>query len=76
MREISVREIRQAVSVGEIIEDYPRDKYGPSCLVFGFTPAGRLLHIQCSYPSRPMIKVITVYDPDPDKWIEFKVRRK
>ena len=36
LREINVREIRQAVSVGEIIEDYPRDKYGPSCLVLGF----------------------------------------
>ena len=76
LREISVREIRQAVSVGETIEDYSRDKYGPSCLVLGFTPAGRPLHIQCSYPSRPLIKVITVYDPDPDKWIEFRVRRK
>ena len=61
LREISVWEIRQAVSEGEIIEDYPLDKYGPSCLVLGFTPTGRPLHIQCSYPSRPMIKVITVY---------------
>jgi hypothetical protein len=76
LREISVREMRQAVSVGEIIEDYPRDKYGPSCLVLGFTPAGRPLHIQCSYPSRPMIKVITVYEPDSDKWIQFRTRRK
>jgi hypothetical protein len=75
LRRISVREIRQAISAGEIIEDYPQDKYGPSCLVLGFTPAGRPLHIQCSYPSRPMVKVITVYEPEPDKWIEFRVRR-
>jgi len=76
LRGISVREIRQAVSVGEIVEDYPHDKYGPSCLILGFTPAGRPLHVQCSYPSRPVIKIITVYEPDPDEWIEFKVRRK
>lgn len=76
LREISVREIRQAIHAGEIIEDYPRDKYGPSCLVLGFTPTGRPLHIQCSYPSRQMIKVVTVYEPDPNKWIEFRIRRK
>ena len=75
LREIGVREIRQAVSTGEIIEDYPDDKYGPSCLMLGFTRAGRPLHIQCSYPSRPIIKVITVYEPDPTIWIEFRVRR-
>jgi hypothetical protein len=75
-REISVGEIREAVSRGEIIEDYPQDKYGPSCLIFGFTQAGRPLHIQCSYPSRPVIKVITVYDPDPDEWEEWRIRRK
>jgi hypothetical protein len=76
LRGISVHEIRQAISVGEIIEDYPKDKYGPSCLVLGFTPAGRPLHVQCSYPSRPLVKIVTVYEPEPDKWIDFRVRRK
>ncbi|MBC7817642.1 MAG: DUF4258 domain-containing protein [Planctomycetaceae bacterium] len=60
---------------GEVIEDYPNDKYGPSCLVLGFTTAGRPIHIQCSHPSRPMIKIITVYQPDPDEWDDFKHRR-
>ena len=76
LREISVGEIREAVSQGEIIEDYPQDKYGPSCLILGFTQVGRPLHLQCSYPSRPVIKVITVYDPDPDEWEEWRIRRK
>ena len=76
LREISVGEIREAVSRGEIIEDYPQDKYGPSCLILGFTQIGRPLHIQCSYPSRPVIKVITVYSPDPDEWEEWRVRKK
>ena len=75
LRHISVQEIREAIGTGEIIEDYPHDKYGPSCLVFGFTRANRPLHIQCSYPSRPVIKVITVYEPDPAQWVEFKIRR-
>ena len=33
LREISVQELREAVRAGELIEDYPRDKYGPSCLI-------------------------------------------
>jgi YgiT-type zinc finger domain-containing protein len=36
-RGIGVTEIREAVAMGEVIEDYPNDKYGPSCLVFGTT---------------------------------------
>ena len=75
LRHISVREIREAIVVGEVIEDYPNDKYGPSCLVFGMTLARRPLHIQCSYPSRPLVKIITLYEPDARRWVDFKVRR-
>ena len=75
VRHISVQELREAIAVGEVIEDYPDDKYGPSCLVFGFTLARRPLHIQCSYPSRPLVKIITLYEPDPRRWGDFKVRR-
>ena len=75
IRHTSVPEVREAFAVGEIIEDYPHDKYGPSCLILGFTHAGRPLHIQCSYPSRPILKVITLYEPDADLWLDFRVRR-
>ena len=75
VRHISVHELRAAIAVGEVIEDYPDDKYGPSCLVLGVTLACRPLHIQCSYPSRPLVKIITLYEPDPQRWVDFKVRR-
>jgi len=75
LRRILVQEFREAVANAEIIEDYPNDKYGPSCLILGFTQAGRPLHIQCSYPSRPLIKVITLYEPDPKSWVDLRVRR-
>ena len=74
LREISVRDITEAIAAGEIIEDYPADKYGPSCLIFGYTDAERPLHIQCSYPSRPLIKIITIYEPDSELWTDFKIR--
>jgi len=75
VRHIGVQELREAMANGQIIEDYPDDKYGPSCLILGFTVAARPLHVQCSYPSRPLVKIITLYEPNPELWINFKVRR-
>src|SRR5437764_568509 len=75
-RQITVKELQEAIATGEIIEDYPNDKYGPSCLIFGTSNTGRPIHIQCSYPSRDRIKVVTVYEPDPSEWIGFRHRRK
>jgi hypothetical protein len=76
IRDISVPELEQAILTrSQIIEDYPDDKYGPSCLILGFTSAGRPLHIHCSYPKRPFIKIVTVYEPDPDLWVNLKIRK-
>ena len=76
IREISVAEVEQAISGrSEVVEDYPDDKYGPSCLILGFTKAGRPIHLQCSYPNRPLIKIVTLYEPDPDRWEDFRVRK-
>jgi len=73
-RGIISQEIEDAVLHGEIIEEYPEDKYGPSCLLLEHTGAGRVLHVQVSYP--PAVKVITVYEPSPDDWDEtFSVRK-
>jgi hypothetical protein len=75
IRHISVQELREAIAGGEVVEVYPEDKYGPSCLIFGMTRVGRPIHVQCSDPSRATVKIITVYEPDPALWIESKVRR-
>jgi len=76
IREISIVEMEEAISGrSEIIEDYPEDKYGPTCLILGFTKTGRPLHIQCSYPSRSLIKIITLYEPDPGLWVDFRIRK-
>ena len=76
IRESSVEEVEEAISGRcEIIEDYPDDKYGPSCLILGFTKTGRPLHLQCSYSSRPLIKIITLYEPDSDLWVDLRVRK-
>ena len=76
IRDISIAEVEQAIANrSEIIEDYPDDKYGPTCLILGFTAGGRPLHIQCSYPSRPLVKIVTVYEPVADLWVDLRMRR-
>ena len=75
-RNITPAEVAQTILAGEVIEDYPDDKYGPSCLVFGWTVNRRALHVHCSHPSRPLVKIITAYEPDPAEWDETLKRRK
>jgi hypothetical protein len=36
---------------GEIIEEYPDDKYSPSCLIYGKTEGGRELHVHAALRS-------------------------
>ena len=76
VRSISVSEIEEAVTAKAlIIEDYPNDKYGPSCLILGYTKKGRPLHVQCSYQAQPLIKIVTLYQPDTELWIEDRDRK-
>ena len=75
VRMISTKEIHEAIEHGKMTEDYPDDKYSPSCLIYGKTNEGRPIHVQCSYPARPLVKIITVYEPDPALWINFEIRR-
>lgn len=76
LRQVQVQEVREAIANGQVIEDYPNDKYGPSCLICGLTQAQRPIHIQCSYPSRSLLKIITLYEPDSQRWnSDFTQRR-
>ena len=65
-----------SVFQGEIIEDYPDDKPYPSCLVYGDTFAGAPVHSVWAYNQNNQWAVlITVYRPDPKRWINWRVRR-
>ncbi|MBI2082833.1 MAG: DUF4258 domain-containing protein [Deltaproteobacteria bacterium] len=75
--EVTEAEIREAVTSGEIIESYPKDRPVPSCLIYGNTKKRRPLHIVCApLLGEETLVIITVYEPDPDKWINFKRRKK
>ena len=74
-RSISESEIQQAGARANIIEDYPDDKYAPSSLLLGFTVAGRPLHIQASHVDSDLLKIITIYEPNPAEWYDYAKRR-
>ncbi|MBP7865805.1 MAG: DUF4258 domain-containing protein [Acidobacteria bacterium] len=74
-RNISLDQILQASSNAEIIEDYPDDKYAPSCLLLGFTADGRPLHLQITRDEETVTRIITIYEPDPAQWFSYRVRR-
>jgi hypothetical protein len=68
-------EVHEAILSGEIIEDYPDDTPYPSCLVLGRTRRGRPIHAVCAHvPGEDRAIIITVYEPDPDRWIDFRRR--
>ncbi|MGP1387682.1 MAG: DUF4258 domain-containing protein [Thainema sp.] len=74
-RNISDKEIKQVADKLEIIEDYPDDKYSPSCLVLGFTDTQRALHLQVSRMESDTVRIITLYEPDEAAWIDYRIRR-
>ena len=37
IRRIGVQDLHDVIANGTAIEDYPEDKYGPSCLILGMT---------------------------------------
>jgi DNA-binding Lrp family transcriptional regulator len=67
-RNISDGVIRQIGATVEIIEDYPDDKYSPSCLLVGFATGKSPLHLQVSRAHNPTVRIITVYVPSLDAW--------
>jgi hypothetical protein len=74
-RNISDREIIEAGANVIIIEDYPDDKYSPSCLILGLTIADRALHFQVSRMESDLLKIITLYEPNESEWLNYKTRR-
>jgi hypothetical protein len=74
-RNISDLEIIESGENVTIIEDYPDDKYSPSCLLLGLTVAGRVLHLQVSRMDSDLLKIVTLYEPNENEWIGNKTRR-
>jgi hypothetical protein len=76
MHEIRVNEIKEAIANGEIIREYHHAQHNSSYVICGFTQAQRPIHVKCSYPTGPFIKIIAVYQPDPERWCDNFTRRR
>ena len=74
-RAISLRDAGDGIrgDAPEIIEVRPQDPRGPSCLILCQGPSGIMYHVLCSYP--PAVDVITVYEPNRDRWTADLRRR-
>lgn len=70
-------EIYYSVMHGEVIENYPTDRPYPSCLILGENLSGGPIHSVWAYnPENLWAVLITVYRPDPRRWVDWKVRAK
>ena len=72
---ILVEELEQSVISGELLEDYPDDPRGHSCLILGFTQYGRAIHSVWGLLPDGRVRAITVYIPLPPKWTDARTRR-
>ena len=71
------QEVFQAMMSGEIIEAYETDRPLRSYLVYGRTKKGRHLHVVCApVLEENTLVIITVYEPDPKRWVDFRRRIK
>ena len=69
-------EVFETVLSGNIIEQYPEDEPYPSCLIYGQTSENRPIHVVCAYAKEAdFVIIITVYQPNPERWIDFKRRK-
>jgi hypothetical protein len=72
------KELEDALTNCDIIEDYPDDPRGASFLALGFS-AGRPIHAVCSIRTEPEeLLLVTVYDPSrhPYEWVDNYRKRK
>jgi hypothetical protein len=75
--QLTFDEIYYSVFHGEIIEEYEEDRPYPSCLVYGKTFGGDPIHSVWAYNEKSRWAVlITVYRPDPNRWVECRNRRR
>jgi hypothetical protein len=75
-RNVSTRNVSQALRSGETIEDYSAEMPEPSRLILGFQ-GKRPFHVVTSENlGTNEMTIITVYIPDPGKWNkDFRSRK-
>ena len=73
--QLTMDELEEVLASAELLEDYPDDPRGHSCLVLGHT-GGRPVHVVCGLTRQGRLLVITVYLPSPPKWKDPRTRNR
>ena len=75
-RNIDAEDVEHVMMNGIVIETYFDDFPLPSVLIYGRSYLGAPLHVVAgvNVPERRLV-VITVYEPDPEKWTDNFSRR-
>jgi hypothetical protein len=73
---LTISQVEQALLSCEIIEHYPDDPRGESCLVVGFTPEAASVHTVCGKNRSGHLILITVYIPTMPKWRDPHTRNR
>ena len=76
--DLDVVELEGAIEQGELLEEYPDDPRGWSCLVLGYAGA-RPVHVVLGWAhsrreDARVPRIITVYVPGPPKWRDSRTR--
>jgi hypothetical protein len=76
-RQISDSDVETILKNGEIIERYDEDYPLPSLLINGMTENNRPLHcVVAVNEQEKQLIIVTVYEPNPLKWLNDFSRRK
>ncbi len=74
-RMITAGEVEEALATCELVEDYPNDIRGHSCLILGYGDEMRPIHLVCT-PTPDYLAIVTAYIPDQSRWSsDFKERQ-
>jgi hypothetical protein len=65
--DLSLDDVMETIANARVIEHYPQHRRGPCCLLSGAADSGRPVHVVCT-TERPILVIITVYEPKPPKW--------
>lgn len=70
IEKITIEEIKRTILKSDIIEEYPKDPRGPSCLI-----GNENLHVVCGFRAGRIL-IVTNYRPEGSVWLDYKTRAK
>jgi hypothetical protein len=72
---LTMRDVEEVLQSAELLEEYPDDPRGASCLVLGHA-RGQAVHVVCGLTRQGRLIVITVYRPSLPKWKDERTRNR